>query len=539
MQGAKWMTGNADSKLERLRRHLVEVVALIAVLFVLQTGLVPFDLDFSGTSASGFFTARLGRLAFVDIVSNIFLYIPCGGLGLWVLRRRGFSWAGSFAFSVLACACLSGFIEALQAFSPSRMSSRIDLVSNTVGGAIGAALAGIAATMLPSVLDEAIVGLREHPHVTLVKAYVLLILVAGMMPLSFSLDVGLLKRSLQSANFVPFAETVHHNVWERFGEDGSHPLASDYASWRRARRWSRWSLETASFALLAWLVLAMLRIDYGFGPRGARVLVWWICMMVAVGLSLLQIPILSRSMDVTDLLFRVLGVSVGVVARRRYVERVQRERMERLPGAPQPDDRQAGSPRLGKWLAGTSAAYILYTSLIPMRYSLDPGAMVAELTAPTALPFFGSFATRFDLMIADVMEKMFAYGVLTIGLHLWWRGRAAQGEPVVTSRVFRYVLALSVSLELVQLLMPVRVVSLTDPLLALSASLSATLAWPHVMAFVRFAMQSSPMRPALAPARASHRLSPTDWLISTLADEKPDAPKERVPGKKRRSAGAP
>jgi VanZ family protein len=74
-----------------------------------------------------------------DIVTNVVAYVP---FGFFVgLARRGRSPAGRLSFVVVAGVLLSLAMETLQMFLPTRDASVADLLSNSLGTALGGALA--------------------------------------------------------------------------------------------------------------------------------------------------------------------------------------------------------------------------------------------------------------------------------------------------------------------------------------------------------------------------------------------------------------
>ncbi|HLP17703.1 MAG TPA: VanZ family protein [Bacteroidota bacterium] len=78
------------------------------------------------------------RLYIRDIVANVFFFLPIGFFSALALRRT----VNGMVFVTILSMCfgmiLSVSIESLQIFLPSRFSSLLDVVSNTLGAALGA-----------------------------------------------------------------------------------------------------------------------------------------------------------------------------------------------------------------------------------------------------------------------------------------------------------------------------------------------------------------------------------------------------------------
>ena len=80
------------------------------------------------------------RLDVRDIVANIFFFLPMGYFFALALRRRCHSVLSFIMLSIGFGLMLSVSMESLQILLPSRFSSMVDVLSNTTGTAIGAAL---------------------------------------------------------------------------------------------------------------------------------------------------------------------------------------------------------------------------------------------------------------------------------------------------------------------------------------------------------------------------------------------------------------
>lgn len=548
-----------------LVRRYVELLTTLVVLFVLQAGLVPFDFGGRGgeTGSTGFFGATVSNLTFPDIVSNIFLYVPVGILLHWTLYRRARRHTFILPATIALAAAMSAGVEWLQAYSPARVSSIIDFVSNVVGATIGASISWIARHTVPRMLGAALYEYHKRPQAALLKTYCLALVVFAAIPFSFSFDATRMKQAIKSANFIPFAEIKDASFARRVAdgsgrsgggapsslrvEDGFKPygathiypvpdtwkergtllasgarLAAAHVKWERMKHWSRWSAECASFVVLAWLLQSVLRWDYGFNRRATTALVWWVGGALAVSLSALQLPIVSRVCDVTDILFRLLGLWLGIVTRsvgsydpERLAAAVQAWRWRRVT-------------RIG---CAATVAYIVYTGVIPLAFSSEAGGPTAALESEGFLPFFAYFVTRFDLMMADAMGKFASYAVFSALLATCWTSVIGCDTKTRLLSITTVGVAMSVGIEIVQMYMPVRVTSLTDPILASAGCLSGVLMQQHILGFYRIAMSRAVLGPEAIRevSPAVPELAPADALVATLMDPRDDAPVEPSP----------
>jgi VanZ family protein len=121
----------------------------VYALLLLYSGLSPWrgwrDL---GVAPLAYLTAPVPRhLTAFDLIVNILGYVPLGALVVLALhpRTRG---AVAVLLAVVAGALLSGTIEALQTYLPSRVPSNIDLATNTLGALAGGVLAAPFASSL-------------------------------------------------------------------------------------------------------------------------------------------------------------------------------------------------------------------------------------------------------------------------------------------------------------------------------------------------------------------------------------------------------
>ena len=226
-----------------LLRHYVELLTVLAVLFVLQTGLIPFDFfERPGEGGAGeLFGATRTPFTIPDIISNLMLYLPVGIFLHWSLCRvLGRSRSAALLTMGLAAA-LSGGIEWLQAYSPTRVSSVIDLVSNLSGAAMGIGMSSLARWLVPRFVAAVLFELHERPQFMLLKAYVGVLIFVAAMPFSFSFDAGLVKRSVESATWVPFGATVAYQTTAETALAADNHSQYSFAKWHSMKCWSRWA----------------------------------------------------------------------------------------------------------------------------------------------------------------------------------------------------------------------------------------------------------------------------------------------------------
>lgn len=507
-----------------LMRHYVELLAVLSVLFVLQTGLVPFDFfrDQATSGSTVLFTTATDHATFPDIVFNIFLYVPVGLLlHCWLCRARGQP-GGVLLSAILLAAALSGAIEWLQAYSPARVSSVIDLTANVVGACIGAFISQVARWILPGLIGAALCEFHASPQAALAKAYCLALAIAAAMPFTFSFDSVRLKQSWENARFMPFSAVTAQATAADDALAVRDYRRWSHAEWWRMKRWSRWAAECVAFAVLVWFMQPVLRGQYGFSASATMALVWWLCGVFAIGLSLLQFPIVTRGFDATDIVFRLLGVWVGLVTRSVYF---------RASGFLTPQHRANRWRKLTRVGCSAMLMYIIYTGVIPLTINIGHGGPEASMGSAGFWPFFAYFLTRFDLMMDDVMEKFISYALFAALLAACWTRVA--GLPL-RSRLFAVAtigVSISIAIEITQMFIPIRVASLTDPILAACGCVVGVLGQEHAAQFYRFAMTHESLGPKglQAEREARTRLTPADALLAGLTEPRPDAPVEPSP----------
>lgn len=134
-------TTGATDPLAARASPLARILLLVYTLLVAYASLFPFsgwrDL---GLSPFAYLSAPWPRYATAfDIAVNVAAYVPFGFLTVAALRpaARGMV---ALAIAVAGAALLSVLLEAGQSYLPARFASNLDLTTNVLGAALGAAL---------------------------------------------------------------------------------------------------------------------------------------------------------------------------------------------------------------------------------------------------------------------------------------------------------------------------------------------------------------------------------------------------------------
>lgn len=144
----------------------------------------------------------------MDLLTNFFVYMPFGLLATRALFRRHYSLAHWLTVCLLG-ATFSATMECLQWFVPNRVASNVDIVANSVGTALGAALTPFFSTR--SRFFAHFVALRRHWFRSGWVVNLGLILLVLWVLAQFSLQApGLVAGSLHGG-FTPFWEiSIEH-----------------------------------------------------------------------------------------------------------------------------------------------------------------------------------------------------------------------------------------------------------------------------------------------------------------------------------------
>jgi VanZ family protein len=122
--------------------YLAQLLLILYLCLVIYTSLTPFNflLDSHLLPWSWLLAPTPRYIPIFDVITNIVGYLPFGFLMIFSLYPRLLKWS-AFITTLFLGIFVSGCLESLQTFLPTRIPSSIDWYSNTLGVLIGALFA--------------------------------------------------------------------------------------------------------------------------------------------------------------------------------------------------------------------------------------------------------------------------------------------------------------------------------------------------------------------------------------------------------------
>lgn len=431
-------------------RSLLWLAALIYTAFVIYGSLVPLELR---ALPWGEAVARFGAIPFLqlgigsraDWVANLLLFIPLTFLWMGALSAG----AGPLRTALVTLAlvpaaiALSAGIEFTQLFFPQRTVSQNDIYAETLGGVIGVLVWWGAGSRFVDWLQS-----WQHLHARaafaerLAWVYLAGVLAYNVLPLDLTISLVEIFHKWQDGklNLIPFG---------RLPDDAAYAL-----------------YEIASDALI-WTPLALLwRLD---GTRSAW-RVWGMTLGTAALLEFMQLFVYSRVSDVTDLFTAAAGAALGVWIGGRLAAR-------EAPASQAPP----WSAWLPFALAAGWVAALMFVFWFPFDFRTDGAFIKSRLDFVQRVPFeVYYFGTEYRA-ITEVLRKTLFFAPLG-GLLAWgvarqpwhWRGPLFALAMLVVA-------GLPAVIEGGQLMLPHKIVDLTDWLLAWLGGLAGYAVARHML----------------------------------------------------------
>ncbi len=393
--------------LTRIRLHAARLIGrpspaavLLAVwgLFIIYGTLLPFDLSESADNVH----ERMRRLwdhpwrpsSRTDLISNVLLFIPWGFLiAIWA-NGRGIRALTTLCVAILSAALLSGSVEFIQLYAPTRTTSFVDLTTNTAGSLAGALIGWPAARWLwPRVANKLSRMIAVYPLAGCAVTTALGLAFAGLSPFDVSLDVGDLKAAIAQSRPIPFGPPLR----------GPAP---ELKPWSWGGELLSWTLAGGVFALAA-----------RESRRHGLVAIAWSVLVagcVSFAIEAIQILIPSREVDLTSVVLAVFGSAAGAFA-------VERSAVGSA--------RQWITPALLVW-----AATVALSAWSPPHFSWpEPPYLRPE----RFLPFWSYYMSSRLTDFAGLFGQLLAF--VPLGVLLAVRSSPAINRPRCSSRYGRWI----------------------------------------------------------------------------------------------------
>ncbi len=440
-----------------LRRNLVELLTLAYLFTLVYVSILPLDFAASAAPAGigrHFLGLPLSAPNLPDVASNVGLYVPFGMLLCAVFVKRGAGPLMAAMISTLFLAGLSLALEWSQQYSPSRISCATDFIANAIGAMVGSLLAPSLFWLARRAIRMNRKDVRKRSSAVLARLLALSLVGIAWIPFDLTFSADRVADSLHRSSLVPFARI--HALQQ--AADHSSAAGDSGAVYRFAR--DAWLLrldalgDAAGYALLAILTAWYLRRHCR--TAGIRTAQWTLvaCLWLAVFAAAGQVFVSSRGFDSTYLVAALVGTVLGVLAFAPVVQAWGHA--QEVP--------RSRKTLLGCAIAGI-AAFILLRQTAPFMPSLSPESVCAQASAAEWVPMTIYFQARLPAVMADLLGKLIRFGVLGIAITLY-RATSANPRatrPLVCGLLVAFAMAVT---ECVQLLLPSRVPSITDVLLA-------------------------------------------------------------------------
>ena len=407
----------------RRRGQPLTIPIILVGLFILYGTTIPFEFSEGSGSIGDAWRDAFGGVratySRTDFAANILLFMPWGGLLAARFGRLGWGPIASVGLAALLGTLLSAFVETVQVYAPSRVTSAVDLVSNTGGAAIGGLIGWAAARWVwPWAKPLIRSRVRSRPLAVLAILGASCWWLVALAPYIPSLDVGDLKQALKAARPIPFGPPIR----------GDAPEISPVDRLVEGGQWAAIALAVALACREA-------------GRRGALLVVATVGLVAAIsaGVEFSQLVFRGHISDSTSVVVAAIAALAAGTA------------VAALPSRP---------PRA--WIV---PAFCVWGGAIVLDQASPLDAFGGfELPESSHLvPFLGYFRTSPPSALATAIAKVAAF--VPIGL-LWaaWSRRWTPGLAAMLG------LALGAALEVIQLFNTARHADVSDAILAASGA---------------------------------------------------------------------
>jgi len=473
--------------LRYVRHHVLEALVALYLVPVFWGGLVPFDFgrEVMSTNATDTWLALpVTERHFPDMASNVALYLPLGFLVCLWLRKRRWGGLASLAGTVLAGAALSYVVEYSQVYSLSRVSSASDFTCNVVGMLVGGALASLV-RLAGAVSGERAPNLSERWR-RCIRSGSAGILAGGMAAVLFLASVAPFDVTFSPNRVVQSAKEARFDLFSteaKLSPAVQKPVAGGEARahYRAAR--DRWQLRMdylvtgAGYALLAVLLCRHLSSRCALVGMSRTVTVLSACGMLAVASCAARLFIISRTVEVTHVVVALVGALCGLALADAVIRAWAPGGSVGEAGMP------AGRRRLVTRLLVGWCLLIVARQGAPFMPDFSRESTGQQIKAAEWIPLRVYERALLPVSLDDMLSKVGRYSLLGVLVCLWRWSRSVGKEASVfkTAAVVGVAVA---ALEGAQIVLPSRVVSLTEVLIATVGAGSGVVSFRLVRAYL-------------------------------------------------------
>jgi glycopeptide antibiotics resistance protein len=435
------------------RRGLFALVALLWTVFVVYGSLVP--LDYRPISVADAM-ARFQQLppigygvgARADWGANILLFVPLTFLWMGALVADR-PWVVRIVAGILLIplsTALSSAIEFAQIWFPTRTLSRNDIVAETVGGAIGVLLWLVAGQLVVTALRASSTTRRPASRAdVLLYLYLVGFILYSIVPLDLTISIA--------------------DLYAKYRNDQVQliPFFYRYDSWVNAI-YQFFGDIMVFVPIGAWAVHTRRGASRFSSPVKAGL---WTSAVIALCIEGVQLLVLSRYTDATDVVLGPIGGAIGGWLA---------ERATGSAGAPQAAARgRSRSQQSGFWLA-VIAAYSVFLMIgfwFPFEISTDGEFVRPRLDGLFRVPFYALYTGSELNAVSQMLVRVLLFVPLgALWGHVAGLTRAAYARRLLWLVGLGFSGALAAGIELLQVMMPSKTADSTEVALCIAGAVA-------------------------------------------------------------------
>jgi len=461
----------------RVRNYLL-LVAIGYLVFVIYGSLVPLNFrPMSWSSALDAFDALrldLGSGSRIDSATNVLLTIPLAFLWSGVVwPTRSPAWRLLAVVAVFTgCFTISIVVEFAQIFFPGRTTSLNDIAAQGLGEVIGITLWVIFGTHVMRWV-ETLPFARSRVEIAqrLLVLYLFVLLGYNVLPLDLSINPVEIYHKWNAGRVVilPFSWGYTDRAQQLY------ELVTDVAIWIPVAFLWRLSSEKSNAA------------------------VWTRAVAAAALIEFLQLFVMSRVSDSTDLVLAGVGAALGIWAAHIF------KQLDRAPETTASGRTGRAPGRIVPWAAAAFVWLVILAIVFwyPFNFNFESAFLRQRVLGVKQVPLHAYWASSPFRAVTEVLHKtgfLFPLGVLLGGIAIGIPRIVPRG--LVHTGMVLFIMGTASTIEAVQIALPRKNVDLTDWFLEISGAVAGYVVFAVVYSRLRRSRSSSG---DVAPGTSSRR----------------------------------